>query len=273
MAFAQAHHFILSANFHGGAEVINYPWDTWSRRHPDDAWFQYIGLEYVQTAKKYAPPSYFTDVSPTGVINGYEWYRVCGGRQDWMVYFQGCREVTIELSETKLVAESALPLYWEYNREALVGYLEKGLTGLTGKVADRLGHPLRAEISLLNHDTAQDRSAVWTNPKTGRFYRLCLPGAYSIQVIVNPFTPLIQPDVGVGERSLFNFTFANIAIGDLDGNGALNVADVVRLLRITRKQNPPDAATACLADWNNDGTINRRDWQELITYILQHAAK
>ena len=38
-------HFVMSVNFHGGAELTNYPWDTWStnsRRHPDDDWFRMI---------------------------------------------------------------------------------------------------------------------------------------------------------------------------------------------------------------------------------------
>ena len=38
-------HFVMSANFHGGAELTNFPWDSWrssTRMHADDTWFRYI---------------------------------------------------------------------------------------------------------------------------------------------------------------------------------------------------------------------------------------
>ena len=36
-----------------------------------------------------------------GITNGWDWYEVDGGRQDFMNYFKLCRESTIELSNTK----------------------------------------------------------------------------------------------------------------------------------------------------------------------------
>ena len=46
MTLADDYHFVLSANFHGGTEVVNYPWDNTYTRHPDDAWFFLISREY-----------------------------------------------------------------------------------------------------------------------------------------------------------------------------------------------------------------------------------
>ncbi len=37
-----------------------------------------------------------------GVTNGYDWYTTSGNRQDFMNWYHGCREVTLELAEAKL---------------------------------------------------------------------------------------------------------------------------------------------------------------------------
>jgi hypothetical protein len=38
--FLRKHKFAISANFHSGVEVVNYPWDRWlSKIHADDSWF------------------------------------------------------------------------------------------------------------------------------------------------------------------------------------------------------------------------------------------
>jgi len=273
MAFAGKHQFILSANFHGGAEVINYPWDTWQRLHPDDAWFQKISSDYVQCLRQIAPADYFTDVSPTGITNGYAWYRVVGGRQDYMLYFRRCREVTIELSRYKIPVESSLPLYWEYNREALLGFLEQALSGLYGQVTDKLGHPLPAEICILNHDTPADHSSVFANRSTGEYYRLCLPGEYVLKAVLPPFEPLQNFWSFVSKRSNLDLVFDAFAIGDLDENDKLDLSDLVNLLRISRQSAVLDSLTRRLADWNNDEQVNQKDWQDFMQYLLNAGKK
>ena len=79
MQLADSVSFVLSANFHGGAEVFNYPWDTWSQLHADDDWWQFVGNEWADTAQFYSPPGYLTSIDSSGITNGYAWYTISGG--------------------------------------------------------------------------------------------------------------------------------------------------------------------------------------------------
>ena len=38
---------------------------------------------------------------PGGIVNGYDWYEVNGGMQDWSYYWHNDLQVTIELSNMK----------------------------------------------------------------------------------------------------------------------------------------------------------------------------
>jgi len=149
MNLGYANNFVISANFHGGAEVVNYPWDTWVRRHPDDNWFQYISHFYADTCQANSPSNYMIDFND-GITNGYDWYRITGGRQDFFTYFCFGREVTLEISDTKLVSPSLLPAHWNYNRKSLIKYMEHALHGIRGVVTDTVGTPLKAKITILS---------------------------------------------------------------------------------------------------------------------------
>ena len=83
---AEENNFVLAANIHGGTEVVNYPWDTWSQLSADDDWWQYVAHEYADTAQYFSPSSYFNGFND-GITNGYAWYSIAGGRQDYMNYF------------------------------------------------------------------------------------------------------------------------------------------------------------------------------------------
>ncbi len=96
--FMREHKFILSANFHSGAEVVNYPWDSRSWFHADDDWFYSISRKYADTVHVYSVPGYMTFLE-NGVTNGYDWYSINGGRQDFVTYELQGREVTIELDD------------------------------------------------------------------------------------------------------------------------------------------------------------------------------
>ena len=180
MSFMKDLQVVLAANFHEGTEVVNFPWDTWGRPHADDAWYRYISHAYVDTVHVYGPIGYMTDLD-NGISNGYAWYPVYGGRQDYTNYFLHAREVTIELSVDKMPPESSLENYWNYNRQSLLQYISRALSGFTGIVTDSVtGQPLEAIIRIEDHD--KDHSYSLSSPGTGGYYRLTGGGNYILMV-------------------------------------------------------------------------------------------
>ncbi|MDK2978359.1 MAG: hypothetical protein PWP52_1073 [Bacteroidales bacterium] len=179
MNFAKDHHFVLSANFHGGAEVANYPWDDTTRRHPDNEWFISVSRDYATSAQNNSPSGYFTDLN-NGITNGADWYEVYGGRQDYYTFFHNSREITFEISNTKFVSGSTLPNYWNYNKEALFQFMTECLYGIKGTVKNTNGDPLDAMIFIEGHDTDIDSSMVFTDPDLGDYHRMIKEGTYNV---------------------------------------------------------------------------------------------
>lgn len=204
MNIALANNFVLSANFHGGAEVFNYPWDTWGRLHPDDQWFIFIGQQYVDTVhsinSNYMKDLYGYPYIP-GITNGYAWYRVTGGRQDYMTYFRGSREVTIELSSTKLLPPAQLPTYWNYNFKSYINFIRKSLYGLRGIVRDSLsGTPLKARITVSGYEVA-DSTQIYSDSLVGNYHRLLKAGNYTVNFSAPNYYPKTITNVHIQDDS------------------------------------------------------------------------
>lgn len=183
-AIQEANNFSLIANFHGGAEVVNYPWDTWSntgtnsRIHADQTWYQYISHLYADTCQTYSPAGYMSGFDD-GITNGGNWYVIHGGRQDYTNWFRHGREVTIEISNTKLPPASQLPFFWEYNKRSFLNYIEHIFYGLKGVVTDTVGNPIRAKVTIIGHD--YDSSEVYSDIITGFYSRMIQPGTYTLK--------------------------------------------------------------------------------------------
>ena len=123
--YANAHQFRMSANLHGGAEVLNYPWDSFLsaiRPHPEAEWWKAVCKRFVDTCRR-ENRSYMTDVELSGYIAGGDWYIIPGGRQDYMNYYHNCLELTMEVSTTKTLDAEQLPAYWRYLNAALINYI------------------------------------------------------------------------------------------------------------------------------------------------------
>jgi len=196
MAFAETHTTTLSANLHDGAEVVNYPWDTWERRHVDDDYLISLSRAYADLAQALSPADYMTDQS-NGITNGWDWYPVAGGRQDFMTFWHSAREVTIELTSTKTPPASMLGDLWRWNRNALLDFMGHARDGLHGVVTGPDGEPLDAVVELVGLDSALDNSFVATDPEVGDYHRLVLPGSYTIRISADGYNPAVYHSVEV----------------------------------------------------------------------------
>jgi len=178
MNFSNAHHFVLSANFHGGAVVANYPYDGNANMRsgvveptPDHALFKQLSLVYSMTHTTMHLSTEFRN----GIVNGAEWYVLYGGMQDWNYEQTGDMEITIELSNVKYPPASQLQSFWDQNQMALIAYMEQVHIGVRGVVLSNTGTPLAAIITVQGN-----AHRIYTDPAFGDFYRLLLPGTYTI---------------------------------------------------------------------------------------------
>ena len=177
MRWTKKHNFTLSANFHGGSQVVNYPWDngTTSGTYsicPDDAWFIHVSHSYATPN-----PDLMGGGFTNGITNGCAWYAIFGGRQDWMYWWNGGREVTIELYNTKNPPGSALLQRWTNNSESFLAYMEEALKGIRGIVTDATTHsPLKARVDVVGISNVP----VFTDSAVGDYHRPLMPGTYTL---------------------------------------------------------------------------------------------
>ncbi len=177
MAMGDENLFTMSANYHGGAEVMNYPWDAVYDDHADKDWYEYVCTEYVQIARQ-TYSSYMKDTYQDGVTNGAAWYVITGSRQDYMNAYGQCREVTVECSTTKTPAASQLPNFWNYNHNSMLAFMEQARNGVHGFVYDATtNQPIQGvTVTVQGHDS---ETSFVTTHSVGDFHRPIKGGTYT----------------------------------------------------------------------------------------------
>lgn len=198
-------HFVMSVNFHCGAEIVNYPWDAWTtqqRAHADADWFRYTGQNYASLCHAQDTAYLYGDYRGRSVIEGADWSPLVGGRQDYMTYYQRCREVTIEMSHIPVITDTLLlPTYWDKNKDALLSYAVESSYGFWGIVTDAETHePIEAMVKVLNHD--RFHSEVYSHLPLGVYHRPIMAGTYTVEVSAPcyqtaTFTVTTRPGVGI----------------------------------------------------------------------------
>ena len=185
MELAENNNFVMGANYHGGAEVMNYPWDNTYTLHSDDAWYQLISHEYADLCHAVSS-SYMTEYN-NGVTNGAQWYMIGGGRQDYMNGYAQCREMTIECSDTKCPNASQMPNFWNINKNSIFAFMNQCLNGIHGTVVDAESKaPIGgATITLVGHD--DQYASVSTQLPGGDFHRPVKAGTYNVRITKNGY--------------------------------------------------------------------------------------
>ena len=200
MNYANSKNFVLSANFHGGTELFNYPYDNAyvsEYTHADGNYYEYIGVEYASNAQNNSPSGYMVDdddsnVYPSaGVTHGAEWYKVYGGRQDFMNYYHEDKEVTIELSDVKWVSGANLPAHWNYNRQAFLDFMKQATYGIQGFVTDESGNPIVARIEIAAHDKLN--TFRMSEAGLGEYQKLLKGGTYNVTYSAPGYVPQTIP--------------------------------------------------------------------------------
>lgn len=202
MQLAMDYPFVMAANYHGGSEVVNYPWDNTHTLHADDDWWQYVSREYADLAQS-VNSNYMNDLD-NGITNGAQWYMIGGGRQDYMNGYRQCREVTIECSTTKKPQGSQLPNFWDYNHNSMLTYMEQCLNGVHGFVYDAAtGQPIEGvTITVQGHD---DEYSIVSSHEVGDFHRPIKGGTYTFVFSKEGYlSQTIEVTVADGQRFELN---------------------------------------------------------------------
>jgi len=264
MKFLQERRFVISANFHAGVEVVNYPWDRWlATKHADDLWFYLISRDYADAAHANSVPGYMTDLN-NGVTRGSVWYVISGGRQDYVTYELQGREVTIELDDDFITPVSDLPLLWEYNYRSMLGYIENALFGIHGYVKDALtGEAVQAKIFIPGHD--KDSSHIYSDPLTGRFARLVDPRSWTLK-----FSAPGYLDTTVYNIPVFDGTKTDILVNMVP---VVNAIDTMSPASPVFYPNPSSVSVKAVLPESMYGMVNERLYDLKGMLIIDYEAE
>ena len=148
--WSATHNVNMSISIHGGALVVNYPLDGPTSNiysgSKHDEYFKYISKQYVENNRNFN--SSFKD----GITNGAQWYSLFGGMQDWQYIYTNSFEITLELSNEKIIDEVNLERYWLDNVNSLINSIKLLHIGLKGTVTDSN----IKKLSLINNNNSSE---------------------------------------------------------------------------------------------------------------------
>lgn len=209
--------FVLSANLHGGDLVANYPYDesksgksTEYSQCPDDATFRQLAAAYSEYHKIMSKPHKSCDMNgddnfgkQDGITNGAAWYSLKGGMQDFNYLASNCFEITLELGCDKFPPAKDLESFWNDNKDALYNFMWQVHDGVKGIITDAsTGRPIvGAIVSVTNVTDGVDQKIDHdvVSAADGDYYRLLIPGTYTITVTADGYEDASEKGVIVDD--------------------------------------------------------------------------
>jgi Zinc carboxypeptidase/PKD domain len=169
MDLAAAIRPVFSVSYHGGAELVNYTWDSIFTRSPEDDLERYMSHVY-QGATTYS------------VTNGADWYIADGTTEDWYHGALGTLSVIVEISYNKMPPAAQIPGYVNMNLPSMIDWAQESENLVRGVVTDA-GTDLPLEALVI----ADGRLPITSDPVLGDYYRLLPAGQDTLHVWANGF--------------------------------------------------------------------------------------
>jgi hypothetical protein len=230
-------------------------------------WYRLVAGEYADEAMA-VDPDYMFGWPEGGIVHGYSWYQAAGTRQDYINYYLGGREVTLELSMEQRLTSDELESHWNINRRSLINYMSQCTYGIRGTVTARDGgEPLQARIEVLDHDKDHDRSQVYSSSEHGDFYRLIKEGSYDVRITAPGYYGDTLRDVVVSD---YQATYLDVELESWPSGVSLHEAPELRLypnpasgtLYLEPMHLPPGELTLGIHSLDGRTWISRRiSWQ------------
>ncbi|XP_053261654.1 carboxypeptidase M isoform X1 [Podarcis raffonei] len=204
--------FVLSANLHGGSLVASYPFDNGNSvtvnflsesRTVDNDVFMHLARTYSEKHATMHKGNACNSVEyfPDGITNGYQWYMLQGGMQDYSYVWGQCFDITLEVSCCKFPQKDELPSFWNDNKNALIEYIKQVHLGVKGRVLDENDEPVPGVIV---EAVGRRHICPYRTNKNGEYYLLLLPGTYTLNATAPGSSSLLQELHIPGGRAQFS---------------------------------------------------------------------
>ncbi|XP_072483774.1 carboxypeptidase M-like [Notamacropus eugenii] len=150
---------------------------------PDNDVFEYLAYTYSSKNPEMKTGNFCENSInfPDGITNGYLWYPLKGGMQDYNYIWAQCFEITLEVSCCKYPPEENLPDFWNKKRDSLISFMKQVHLGIKGQVFDVNKNPIP---NVIVEAKGRNHICPFRTNKFGEYYLLLLPGSYTINATV-----------------------------------------------------------------------------------------